>query len=186
MIDFHKKINYYFIIYSIYNTNFRKKILDSVIKNFYTLKISSSIQNSKNKISRTEKNKLSNSIDKLEISNSLFCLHLEEKLWEQCKKKNDSFIKKDDFLEILYSYNFSPDMVLANDEKCFREIFYINKKKHSIKVISQVPSKMKREEISFVPTLNKTSKIKILLSFIFWISIYIILIYFKILETIDE
>jgi len=186
LIDFHRRINYYFTIYSIYNTNFRKKILDSLYKNFYTPKISSSIQNSKKKSFQISKNKLSNPIDKLEISNDSFCLYLEEKLWEHCEKKNDSFIKKDDFLEILYSYNFSPDMVLENDEKCFREIFNIYKKKHSIRVISQVPSKMKREEISFVPVLNKTSKIKLFLSIIFWISIYILLIYFKILESIDE
>lgn len=134
-----------------------------------------------------EKKKIIDSIKNLpgEIKAS-FPLLLEDKLWEKFKKKKDLFLNKEDFLEIIYSYNLAPDQVLKKDEDSFLKISSIFSKKHRLVVVPQSPSKMKREELSFVPTLNEMSKIRLVLSFFFWSSLYFILLYFKVIESIVE
>ncbi len=88
-------------------------------------------------------------------------------------------LKKDEVLNIIYSYNISLDkLFLGNVEEINKFITFLEKVKNKSNKNLIEKRKMKRVDISFVPSLQKINKIYLGFSFIIWIILYIIIFYF--------
>ena len=88
-------------------------------------------------------------------------------------------LTKDYVLSIIYSYNISLDkLLLGNVREINKFINFLEKGKIHSNNNSTGKKKMKRIDISFVPSLQKINKIYLGFSIIIWILLYIIIFYF--------
>ena len=101
-----------------------------------------------------------------------------EKNFSNLLYESDTLIK-DDVLNIIYSYNISLDkLLLGNVKELNKFINFLEKGKIHSNNNSIEKRKMKRIDISFVPSLQKINKIYLGFSIFIWILLYTIIFYF--------
>ncbi len=88
-------------------------------------------------------------------------------------------LRKNEVLNIIYFYNISLDKIFfLKVEEINKFITFLEKVKNKSNKNLIEKRKMKRVDISFVPSLQKINKIYLGFSFIIWIILYIIIFYF--------
>ena len=101
-----------------------------------------------------------------------------EKKFSNLLYESDTLIK-DDVLNIIYSYNISLDkLILGNVREINKFVNFLEKGKIHSNNNSIEKRKMKRIDISFVPSLQKINKIYLGFSIFIWMILYIIIFYF--------
>ena len=101
-----------------------------------------------------------------------------EKKFSNLLYKSDT-LTKDYVLSIIYSYNISLDkLLLGNVREINKFINFLEKGKIHSNNNSIGNKKMKRIEISFIPSFQKINKIYLGFSILIWMILYIIIFYF--------
>ncbi len=95
-------------------------------------------------------------------------------------KKEVIPFNKMDLFQIIYSYNLSMDAIL-NQEKTemISLVKYLEIYQNSPKFNLAEKRQMKRQEISFTPSLQKINKFYLGISILLWFLIYFIIFYYK-------
>ena len=101
-----------------------------------------------------------------------------EKIFSNLFYESDT-LTKDYVLSIIYSYNISLDkLLLRNDREINKFVNFLEKVKNQSNKNLIEKRKMKRIDISFVPSLQKINKIYLGFSILIWMILYIIIFYF--------
>jgi len=94
--------------------------------------------------------------------------------------QNSFYPDKNEFFHIVYSYKFSLDKLLTKNEREYIKFNkYLDFEKHNKSKNLIEKRKMKRDDFSFIPSLEKVNKLQLYSSILIWIVIYLLIFLFN-------